>query len=432
MTLAVPLEPRAAPAPELPVAHGRAALHFNFPIEMPRTSTNAEPVVRLHPTQRSDRPTVTELDGDTEASSVMSEPIEDHPGRILSGRYELVEPLGKGGMAVVWRGTMHGADGFRRAVAIKRIDPSCRGFLEVLEMFVEEARVGGQLQHPNIVQVYDFGADETGERYLVTELVRGPHLGQWLGAFLANGTLPPWEMVTAIGVEVLRALDAAHFHTDGNGRNSPILHRDVTPGNILLDVSGVVKLADFGLARATDRGQITRPNTVKGKLSYLAPESLQGGPPSVATDLFSLGIVLWEALTGKRLFHAERDIDVVELVKHCRIPLLSREKPSLPLGLCATVHRALDRSPPPLFLRAQHAREHDRGAARAAPLGRLGRARGQHSRRRPDALVSRVIFDSPHWPARVWGPRGNRARWSPRTAWATKPVAVRAAATPGR
>lgn len=248
-------------------------------------------------------------------------------------------------MAVVWRGTMHGADGFRRPVAIKRIDPSCRGFLEVLEMFVEEARVGGLLQHPNIVQVYDFGADETGERYLVSELVRGPHLGQWLGAFQASGSLPPWELVTAIGVEVLRALDAAHFHRDGHGKNSPILHRDVTPGNILLDVSGVVKLADFGLARATDRGQITRPNTVKGKLSYLAPESLQGGPPSVATDLFSLGIVLWEALTGKRLFHAERDIDVVELVKHCRVPMLSRERPSLPLGLCAAVHRALERDP---------------------------------------------------------------------------------------
>jgi serine/threonine-protein kinase len=275
----------------------------------------------------------------------MSEPIEDHPGRILSGRYELEEPLGRGGMAVVWRGTMHGSDGFRRPVAIKRIDPSYRGFLEVLEMFVEEARVGGLLQHPNIVQVYDFGADETGERYLVSELVRGPHLGQWLSSFHSKGELAPWELVTAIGVEVLRALDAAHFHTDRTGRSSPILHRDVTPGNILLDVSGVVKLADFGLARATDRGQITRPNTVKGKLSYLAPESLQGGPPSVATDLFSLGIVLWEALTGKRLFQADRDIDVVELVKQCRIPLLSRERPSLPLGLCAAVHRALERDP---------------------------------------------------------------------------------------
>ena len=275
----------------------------------------------------------------------MPEPLEDHPGRILSGRYELVEPLGKGGMAVVWRGVMHGADGFRRAVAIKRIDPSCRGFLEVLEMFVEEARVGGLLTHSNIVQVYDFGADENGERYLVSELVRGPHFGQWLAAYQAQGSPPPWELVTAIAVEVLRALDAAHSHIDANGNSLAVLHRDVTPGNILLDASGVVKLADFGLARAMDRGQITRPNIVKGKLSYIAPELLLGGPPSVATDLFSLGIVMWEALTGRRLFQGDTDLDVVQLVKQCKVPLLSRERPSLPLGLTSAVHRALERDP---------------------------------------------------------------------------------------
>jgi serine/threonine protein kinase len=273
----------------------------------------------------------------------MTEPVEDHPGRILSGRYELVEPLGKGGMAVVWRGFMHGSDGFRRAVAIKRIDPSCRGFLEVLEMFVEEARVGGLLQHPNIVQVYDFGTDEDGERYLVSELVRGPHLGQWLETFQARGETPPWELVCAVAIEVLRALDAAHFHMNEKGLPSPILHRDVTPGNILLDVSGVIKLADFGLARASDRRQITRPNVVKGKLSYLAPELLTGAQPGVATDLFSLGVVMWEALAGKRLFQGDTDLDVVTKLKECRIPLLSRERPSLPLGLCSLVHRSLER-----------------------------------------------------------------------------------------
>jgi len=106
-----------------------------------------------------------------------------------------------------------------------------------------------------------------------------------------------------------------------------------------------VKLADFGLARSMDRGQITRPNIVKGKLSYLAPELLQGGPANVATDLFSLGIVLWEALTGRRLFQADTDVGVVELVKQCRVALLSRERPSLPLGLCGAVHRALERDP---------------------------------------------------------------------------------------
>lgn len=275
----------------------------------------------------------------------MSDSVEDHPGRVLSGRYQLLEPLGKGGMAVVWRGQLRGTDGFTRPVAIKRIDASCRGFDEVIEMFIEEARVGGLLQHPNIVQVHDFGTDEGGERFMVSELVHGPHLGQWVRAFSERNELPPWELVSAIAIEVLRALDAAHSHRDKEGRISPILHRDVTPGNILLHVDGVVKLADFGLARATDRRQITRPNVVKGKLSYLAPELLLGGPASVASDLFSLGVVLWESLTGKRLFQAESDIDVVQLIKEARVSLLSRERPSLPIGLCDAVHRSLERDP---------------------------------------------------------------------------------------
>jgi eukaryotic-like serine/threonine-protein kinase len=275
----------------------------------------------------------------------MSEVVEDRAGRVLSGRYELIEPLGQGGMAVVWRGIVRGSDGFTRPVAIKRIDASCRGFDEVLEMFVEEARVGGRLQHPNIVQVYDFGVDEAGERYLVTELVRGIHLREWVNLLRDDGELPPWELVGAVGVEVLRALDAAHSHLDGNGSSAPILHRDVTPTNILLDLSGVVKLADFGLARAGDRARMTRPNVVKGKLAYLAPELLTGKPPSVQTDLFSLGVVLWEALTGKRLFDAPTDLDVVKKVQTTHVPLLSRERPSLPLAISELVHRALSREP---------------------------------------------------------------------------------------
>jgi serine/threonine-protein kinase len=279
----------------------------------------------------------------------MSDAVEDRPGRVLSGRYELVEQLGHGGMAVVWQGIARGADGFTRPVAIKRIDASCRGFEEVIDMFVEEARVGGRLQHPNIVQVYDFGIDEGGERYLVTELVRGLHLREWVNLLRDDGGPPAWELVAAVGVEVLRGLDAAHSHLDGHGRSAPILHRDVTPTNILLDLSGVVKLADFGLARAGDRARMTRPNVVKGKLAYLAPELLAGKPPSIATDIFSLGVVLWEALTGKRLFDAPTDLDVVKNVQRTLVPLLSRERPSLPLGISELVHRALAREPEQRF-----------------------------------------------------------------------------------
>jgi serine/threonine-protein kinase len=164
-----------------------------------------------------------------------------------------------------------------------------------------------------------------------------------------DGELPAWELVAAVGVEVLRGLDAAHSHLDGHGNSAPILHRDVTPTNILLDEIGVVKLADFGLARAGDRARMTRPNVVKGKLAYLAPELLAGKPPSVATDLFSLGVVLWEALTGKRLFDAPTDLDVVKNVQRTLVPLLSRERPSLPLGISELVHRALSREPEQRF-----------------------------------------------------------------------------------
>lgn len=274
-----------------------------------------------------------------------NEALVDEPGRVFSKRYELMERLGSGGMAVVWRAVQRGSHGFFREVAIKRIDPACRGFEEVSQMFAEEARVGSLLSHPNIVQVLDFGTDEAGEPYLVTELVRGPDLGAWLLGYQERQERAPWELVTAIGIEVLRALEAAHMRRNDGGEASPILHRDVAPENVLIDLSGVVKLADFGLARSADRRRMTRPNVVKGKLAYLAPEIFLGHGPSAQSDLFGLGVVLWEALSGRRLFHAPTEAETVQRVTQSRAPLLSLERPDLPLGLCKTVHRALDPDP---------------------------------------------------------------------------------------
>jgi serine/threonine-protein kinase len=236
-------------------------------------------------------------------------------------------------MAVVWRGIAHGASGFARPVAIKRIESQVIGFAEVVEMFVEEARVGALLSHPNIVQVFDFGQDEAGHHFLVTELVNGMHLGQWVKSYYERAKREtPWPLVAAIGIEMLRGLEAAHSRKMPDGTASPILHRDVTPPNILLDQGGIVKLADFGLARAMDRGRMTRPNIVKGKLSYVSPELIAGDAPSPATDLFSVGIVLWEALTGERLFNAGSDVDVVAQIREAKVPLLSFKRPSPPPG----------------------------------------------------------------------------------------------------
>jgi serine/threonine-protein kinase len=274
---------------------------------------------------------------------------EDVPGRILAGKYQLIEKLGQGGMAIVWRARTLGAAGFFRTVAVKRVEASVRGFDEVTEMFIEEARVGAALQHPNIVQVHDFGEDEQGAHYLVTELVEGMHFGRYLLSFREPKLETPWQIVTAMMVEVLRALEGAHCRLDDQRAVSPILHRDVTPGNILLAETGQVKLADFGLARAMDRGRMTRPNIVKGKLSYLAPELLLGLAPSVKCDLFSLGVVMWEALAGERLFDAATDADVVANIRDGKIPLLSMKRPNLPIAITSAVHRALERDPAQRF-----------------------------------------------------------------------------------
>jgi serine/threonine protein kinase len=275
--------------------------------------------------------------------------LDDAPGRLLAGKYELVEKLGQGGMAIVWRARTLGAAGFFRTVAVKRIEASVRGFDEVIEMFVEEARVGAALQHPNIVQVHDFGVDENGVHYLVTELIEGIHLGRFLTGYREQKLETPWQIVTAIMIEVLRALEGAHGRLDEQHAISPILHRDVTPGNILLAETGQVKLADFGLARAMDRGRMTRPNIVKGKLSYLAPELLLGLAPSVKCDLFSLGVVMWEALAGERLFDAATDADVVANIRDGKIPMLSMKRPNLPIAITSAVHRALERDPAQRF-----------------------------------------------------------------------------------
>ncbi len=270
---------------------------------------------------------------------------EDRPGKLLNRKYELIERVGRGGMAVVWRGHTHGAAGFQRVVAIKRMDPGFMNHGEVVQMFVEEARVCAALRHPNIVQIHDFGIDEHGSHYLVTEWVEGLHFGDYLRAFGLAGEKTPWPLVTLAIADTLRALDAAHNRRDAHGQLAQVLHRDVTPPNILLDELGIAKLADFGMARAMDRSRMTRPDIVKGKLSYLAPELLLGDPPSPQSDLFGLGVVMWEALAGERLFDSATDLGVIKLVREARVPLIGMRRPDLPVGLTQLVHRTLERDP---------------------------------------------------------------------------------------
>ncbi|MFN0246522.1 MAG: serine/threonine-protein kinase, partial [Kofleriaceae bacterium] len=221
-------------------------------------------------------------------------------GQTVDNKYQLVQIAGEGGMATVYKAVIHGAAGFQRTVAVKHVRPEFRAFKNYIDMFIEEARVGSDLAHPNIVQVHDFVA-EGGSYYLIMEWVEGIDLGAFIDSYRTANIPVPWPLVVAIGIGTLRGLGAAHTRVAADGSLAPVIHRDISPHNVLLGINGGVKLSDFGLARARDRiASLTAPGTVKGKLSYLAPEVAFGKPNTVQSDLFGVGNILWETLTGER------------------------------------------------------------------------------------------------------------------------------------
>jgi serine/threonine-protein kinase len=275
------------------------------------------------------------------------------PPRLLGGKYEAVEPVGRGGMASVWLGYTHGQAGFRRKIAIKRVLTHLNQDEAFEAMFVEEARVVADLNHPNIVQVHDFGHDPDGGYFIIMEWVEGLNLADYVRSFARSSDLAPWHLCAAICIEVLRALAAAHQRMDASGRPVPVIHRDVTPSNILVGVNGNVKLTDFGLARANDRPRTTDPGIVKGKVSYLAPELLEHAKPDPRSDLYSLGVVLWEALAGRRLFGGNgTDIEIAFRILEGKIPSLAELRADMPEELGIIAARALARQPRERYQRA--------------------------------------------------------------------------------
>ena len=275
----------------------------------------------------------------------------DEPGVFIDGKYELLEVAGTGGMATVWRATQRGAAGFKRTVAIKRIKEDVALEPKFRKMFIEEARVCAQLVHPNIVQIYDFG-DDGGRYFIVMEWVEGMALSRYLATLVEVKSLPPWHVVAAIAIEAAKGLSAAHDRLDNYGDSAPIFHRDVTPQNILLGLNGTVKLTDFGLARATDRARMTAPDIIKGKVGYLAPEMTRAKQASARTDIYALGVVLWQALAGRRLFEGKDDLEVFISASRGEIPPISEVRSDVPQRFASIVERALARDPEDRFQNA--------------------------------------------------------------------------------
>jgi serine/threonine-protein kinase len=266
-------------------------------------------------------------------------------GQTVDGKYQLVQIAGEGGMATVYKAVIRGAAGFQRSVAVKHVRPEFRAFKNYIDMFIEEARVGSDLAHPNIVQVHDFVA-ENGSYYLIMEWVEGIDLGGFIEAYRESRQHVPWPLVVAIGIGTLRGLSAAHGRVAQDGSPAPVIHRDISPHNVLLGVNGVVKLSDFGLARARDRiASLTAPGTVKGKLSYLAPEVAFGKPNTVQSDLFGVANILWETLMAERLFDGKTDVEIFKKIRACQIPSIAERRPDVPQALLAVLEMALSADP---------------------------------------------------------------------------------------
>lgn len=244
-------------------------------------------------------------------------------------------------MAVVWRAFQHGDRGFVRPVALKQMHDHLAEQPAYVDMFVEEARVGAVLHDPSIAEVYDFVAED-GQFYLVMEWIDGIDLGTFVKHVFASGKKTPWELVAAVGIGVLRGLSAAHGRIADDGSVAPIVHRDISPHNILLTRKGGVKIIDFGLSLARDRGKVlTEPGIVKGKMSYLAPEIVMGKRPTPLSDQFATGSVLWEALVGRKLFEGESDFDTYKKLRDAEVEGLKPNRADVPAKLAKAIHRAL-------------------------------------------------------------------------------------------
>ncbi len=271
-------------------------------------------------------------------------------GRRL-GRYQILAHVAAGGMASVYAARHEGTFGFERIVALKVLHPHLAGEEEFLAMFVDEARLAARIRHPKVVSVLDVADDPSEGLYLVMEYVEGDHLGNLTRAASALGERIPARVVLRIVLDLLEGLEAAHGLVDDRGVPTPIAHRDCSPHNLLVGVDGVARLADFGIARAEARLTRTETGKYKGKLGYMAPEQLMAGGGDVRSDLFSAGVVLYEALTGQRLFRGESPADTIRMLLVEPIPSVAAVHREL-APLAPVVERALARVPDERFAAA--------------------------------------------------------------------------------
>jgi serine/threonine-protein kinase len=256
------------------------------------------------------------------------------------GRYQIIGRLATGGMAEVYLALSGDLPGFRTLVVVKRILPHLASNAQFIRMFLDEARLAALLDHPNIVRIIEVGHD--GEDYfLVMELVQGKPLSAVLRKAAREHKPPTPALTSYLIAQAASGLAYAHTLTDGEGRPLGVVHRDVSPQNVLISFEGAVKMIDFGVARAFGRVAHTSPGGLKGKIDYMSPEQASAEEVDHRADVFALGVVLWEALTGRRLFRRETELATMRAIVDDPIPHPSEVAPTIPIELDTIVMRAL-------------------------------------------------------------------------------------------
>jgi len=277
------------------------------------------------------------------------QPSDEH--RIV-GRYVLHDEIASGGMATVRFGRLLGPVGFSRTVAIKCLHPQFAKDPEFSAMFLDEARLAARVRHPNVVPILDVVALE-GDLFLVMEFVQGESLSKLLRVVRQRKGRVPLRVTASILSGVLEGLHAAHEARSEQGEPLNIVHRDVSPQNVMVGLDGVARVLDFGVAKAAGRIQSTREGQLKGKLAYMAPEQLRAGNVDRRTDVYAAAVVLWECLTGRRLFKADDEIGIFGLVLEGKIDPPSAFIPTLPKGYDEVTMRGLHRDPAKRWQTAQ-------------------------------------------------------------------------------
>lgn len=264
-------------------------------------------------------------------------------------RYLLFEEIGAGGMATVHLGLQLGSAGLPRTVAIKRLYPQFVRDPELTTMLLDEARLAARIRHPNVVSTIDM-VSSGGELLLVMEYVHGEPLARLLRAATRDGSAPPPRIACAVLAGALHGLHAAHEATGEDGAPLGIVHRDVSPHNLLVGVDGVARVLDFGVAKAAGRAHVTRDGQLKGKIAYMSPEQLAGDPLDRRADVYAAGVVLWETLTGERLFEGRggEGLSILRLAQAGVEPPSTR-RPGLPKAAEEITLRALSRDPADRF-----------------------------------------------------------------------------------